>query len=229
MANSRQVINSRLADTSSYRRSYPGAFTASDVYAVITLPGGEVRSLGSLIALSISTHRDTFPVGALSYVNPRGLTQGHVTIAGTLMFHTIDRSAMTLPNYRGHAHETITGNRIPGTAMPDELPLFDIHINYVNEIGMASFEAIFGVRLIDFGKTVSLENLHPVESYSYMALDYQPMQDVLSGRPGDTNFVLNPSDRPSVMLGDGSPGTYKSTFLQAGIEEDTGVQLKRGT
>ncbi len=209
----RTIVNSRLA-ADDYHRAYPGAFAANDIYAVLSLPGGEVRTLGELIAVSLSTHRDTFPVTALSFVNARGFTQGHRTIAGTLIFHTIDRSALALPGYSSHPHQGLNGPRSRGIALADELPLFDIHLNYVNEIGMASFEALYGVRLIDFGKTVSLENLQPVESYSYMAQDYQPMQPVLSVRPEEETFFLRAPERTNLQ--------------QVGVPEETQIILKRG-
>jgi hypothetical protein len=223
----RTYVNQQF-DPDTFHRSYPGAFSASDIYAVLRLPGGEVRTLGSLVAMSFSTHRDTFPVTALSYVNARGFTQGHRTIAGTLMFHTIDRAAFLLPNYRGHAHVGQNDYRLSGTALPDELPLFDIHINHLNEHGMVSFEALFGIRLIDFGKTVSLENLQPIESYSYMALDYQPLRPILSAEPDEANFFLRSPSKATVLMGDGGPSMARVSPLQAGISEDTGVTLTPG-
>lgn len=180
--------------TDYFHHSYPAAFSATDIYAVVVLPDGSFRALGNLAALSISTHRDTFPVSSMPYISARGFTQGHRTIAGTLMFHTIDRNAF---GYSGisepHRKYTVKGGSELGPGQADELPLFDIHLTYVNETGQASSESLYGVRTLDFGKTMSLENLHPIESYSYMALDYSPLFPVANGsRAADSSFFLKP-------------------------------------
>lgn len=174
--------------TESFHASYPGAFSAADIYATLQVPGNRTKVLGNLAAVSISTHRDAFPVTAMPYVSPRGFTQGHRVVAGTLMFHTLDRNAFGYPEEYGPNKYSLA---FKGEQHPDEFFLFDILISYVNDIGMAAYEQIIGIRLLDFGKTLSLENLHPIESYSYMALDYQPMRPVVSGDRGERSFVLN--------------------------------------
>jgi hypothetical protein len=178
--------------TDYFHLSYPGAFSAVDMYVVVSLPDGSVRTIGNLAALSISTHRDTFPVSSMPYINPRGFTQGHRTIAGTMMFHTIDRNAFGYSAINEPRRKyTVRGGNQLGPTQADELPLFDVHINYVNEEGGASLESLLGVRTLDFGKTMSLENLHPIESYSYMALDYSPMFPIVNGDQAANLFILN--------------------------------------
>lgn len=175
-----------------FHLAYPGAFSATDIYASVVLPDGSVRMIGNLAAISISTHRDTFPVSSMPYINPRGFTQGHRTIAGTMMFHTIDRNAFGYSAVNEPRRKyTVRGGSQFGPAQVDELPLFDVHITYVNEQGMASLESLFGVRTLDFGKTLSLENLQPIESYSYMALDYSPMNPVANSDWAENRFLLN--------------------------------------
>jgi hypothetical protein len=189
-----------------FRYKYPGAYTATDLFATVLLPGGSVRGLGNLAALSISTHRDTFPVVAMPTVSARGFTQGHRMVAGTMIFHTIDRNAFSYGVNELHTHDNAMGRRAHlGPPHPDELPLFDIHITYVNEIGMASFEGVFGVRILDLGKTMSLENLHPMESYSYMAIRYAPMRAITQTQDAHRRFfTYRRSDREQkkVKIGD---------------------------
>lgn len=193
----RTYITNKLALQNGFTSSYIGAFSATNIYATIRLPYDESPiALGSLAAISISTHRDVFPVTNMVNVDPVGFTQGHRTTAGTLIFHTIDRNAFFYnrrqPNPLRH-REAINGLDQRGLPHPDTLPLFDIHITYVNEEGMLSSEALFGIRLLDFGKTMSFENLHPMESYSFMALEYEPMRVVVAGSVQDieTQFMLN--------------------------------------
>jgi hypothetical protein len=199
-------VDRRLDDN--FQLRYPGAFSATDIYATINLPGWGPRSMGSLVAISLSTHRDTFPVTSMPYVDPRGFTQGHRTTAGTMIFHTIDRNAFFYTNRNGNSepnelvkHFAVRGTAHMGPPHPDTLPLFDVHINYVNQEGMLSFEAVYGVRILDFGKTVSLENLHPAESYSFMALEYDPMRVILSGDREERKFMLDriPNKEPQKL------------------------------
>jgi hypothetical protein len=171
-----------------YSRAYPGAFSASNAYALLRFPGA-TRKVGQLAALSVSTHRDTFPVGSMPFVSAKGFTQGRRMVAGTLIFHTIDRSVLA----NRYEHSYLGRHFIHDHA--DELPLFDILVVYVNEEGMASFEEVIGVRVVDFGRTVSLENLNPAETYSYMAIDYRPLRTISHGDPRDPRLfpgrVLN--------------------------------------
>jgi hypothetical protein len=213
----RKFIKDKLALTNSFTGSYMGAFSATNMYVTVRLPyeDGPI-AIGSLAALSISTHRDVFPVTNMYNVNPRGFTQGHRTTAGTMIFHTIDRNAFFFdrrqPNGLRH-REAINGLDHRGLPHPDTLPLFDVHINYINEEGMVSSEGLFGVRLLDFGKTMSFENLHPMESYSFMALEYEPMRVLVSGNSLELEkqFLLSrPSTRqpiPTTVFGPPVPKT----------------------
>lgn len=198
-----------------FLRGYPGAFSAVDIYPIIRFPGNVIRSLGSVAAISISTHRDVFPVSSMPYVNPRGFTQGHRTIAGTIIFHTIDRSAL--------------GFRLkPHHQNADELPLFDILITYVNDSGMLSYEEISGIRVLDFGKTVSLENLNPVESYSYMALDYKALRSIIGGT--DEGFLIkrsNNKNQKAISL-DGIRIATHDPLSQADLEQPENASASWG-
>lgn len=191
----KKIINQGSLD-SSFSAAYLGAFSATNIFATIQFPYEKTPiALGSVAAISISTHRDVFPVTNMYNVDPRGFTQGHRTTAGTLIFHTIDKNAFYYNRHQPNPNryrQTVNGVDHVGAPHPDTFPLFDIHINYVNEEGMLSFEALYGIRLLDFGKTMSFENLHPMESYSFMAIEYSPMRVVISGEvDGQKKFLLN--------------------------------------
>ena len=61
-------------------------FSGVDIVAYVTLPGKRSYTLGSLNLLSISTHRDKFPVTALGKIRVKGFTAGHRTVGGTMVF-----------------------------------------------------------------------------------------------------------------------------------------------
>ncbi len=214
----RRIVD-KLALDSGFTSEYIGAFSATNIFATIQLPYEKTPiALGTVAAISISTHRDAFPVTNMYNVDPRGFTQGHRTTAGTLIFHTIDRNAFFYNRRQSNPNrlrETINGPDHVGLPHPDTLPLFDIHINYVNEEGMLSFEALYGIRLLDFGKTMSFENLHPMESYSFMAIEYSPMRAVVSGdQSGQNKLLLNRTTTrdpiPTTQFGPPAPGVVLS-------------------
>lgn len=228
----RKYVIDKLNLTRGFTSQYLGAFSATNIYATIRLPYDQAPiALGSLAAISISTHRDVFPVTNMYNVDPRGFTQGHRTTAGTLIFHTIDRNAFFYdrrqPNPLRH-RETINGLDHRGLPHPDTLPLFDIHVNYINEEGMLSAESLFGVRLLDFGKTLSFETLHPMESYSFMALEYEPMRVIVSGNSLEVEkqFLLNRSTTrnpiPTTVFGPPIPKTSFTDPLVNGPEDHIG-------
>lgn len=168
------------------------SFTATDIYATVLLSDSTEFHLGNLSLISVSTHRDSFPVGAMGYVAPRGFTKGHRTVAGSLVFSGIDRNAF---------YEL---GRIwsPGYTLYDTLPPFDVLIVYVNEMGDAAYERIEGIEILDYSRTVSLENLIPYESYSYSAINYHPVQPAT--QPNNSQFTLNRSTRQPLRFVSGS-------------------------
>jgi len=134
--------------------------------------------LGTLAMISVSSHRDKFPVTACSRIGPKGFCSGHRVTAGTLMFNTIDREAFTkITNTARERWKT------PDTLMADEFPGFDIVITFVNERGYASYSTIDGVTILDEGITYSMENIALMESYSYMAVSRTPLQPVFYYEP----------------------------------------------
>jgi hypothetical protein len=152
----------------------PMVFSATDMTAYVSLPTKKVYKLGSLALVSISTHRDKFPVTGLGSIKIRGITAGHRMVGGTLVFSSYDRYVW----YR--MIEGISKKEFaPITSvLPDNLPPFDITIVMVNEEGIGSMTGLLGVSLLDEGETYSLDNIAIMESYSYMAVDRIPLQPI---------------------------------------------------
>jgi hypothetical protein len=176
------------------------SINATDLTAAISLPTGQVLELGTLSMVSLSTHRDTFPVTAMGYVNAKGFTRGHRLTAGTLVFSVFDRSAFTklLNPLEAPKGYTETAARESKTQIKsafynmhaDELPPFDIHIIYANEDGLLCYEALLGVTIADKGSVRSMDLVQIQESYSYMAVDHVPIQRL--ERVGTASGVTTP-------------------------------------
>ena len=110
-----------------------------------------------------------FAVTGLGRVGIKGFTQGHRTVAGTLVFSSFDRGAF----YRKFG--SIKNEQIYKD-MPDELPPFNIIMCFVNEFGDASFSALEGVTLLDSSRSYTIDNPVSMETYSYMAVREVPLQ-----------------------------------------------------
>jgi len=166
------------------------AFSGVDIVAYVTLPGKKSYVLGTLNMLSISSHRDKFPVTALGKIRVRGFTGGHRTVGGTLVFATFDRTVwsrmiLAADEWKDKRPQNIdprvTKNTPLNMFLPDELPPFDITVSFVNEAGAISYTGVLGVTILDEGETYSIDNIAVMETYSYMAVDRIPFQPIGSG------------------------------------------------
>jgi hypothetical protein len=181
-------------------------FSATDIVAHISLPNVKSYKLGTLALLSISSHRDKFPVSTLGRVAPKGFTYGHRTIGGTMVFSTIDRSVwhnllgIMQANRRKHFPQDLYRSH------PDDLPPFDVTLSFVNEWGRVSFAGIQGCTILDEGESFSLEQVEINETYSYMALDKVPMQPLWPDTSPAKQVPAKPS--PTSDFGAGTPLQY---------------------
>lgn len=183
----------------------PAGFSAVDLNAFMhPIPGsglGGPVQFGTLAMLSVSSHRDKFPVSALSRVGPRGFTYGHRTIAGTLAFNTLDSDAFIKALHDQQPVWSLSDLH------PDELPPFDIQIVLVNDFGEISVTMLKSVTILDCGTTYSLDQVTLMETYSYMALDRTPLQPARLMGPKKTapqitdEMAVAPVTTPGVAVG----------------------------
>ena len=57
----------------------------------------------------------------------------------------------------------------------DELPPFDITISFANEYGTQARLAIYGVRIINEGQTMSINDVYTENTYQFVATDIEYM------------------------------------------------------
>jgi len=234
-----------IGDLKRNRQENP-IFSATDISAYFCIPQDPYSIsrnkteptrnylIGNLSVVSISTHRDKFPVTALGNVGVRGFTRGHRIIGGTLVFQTFDRHAfydffIDLEVTRtGASREDLTS--AISTILADEMPPFDIIISMVNEDGAVAFTSILGVVIQDEGKAMSVDNISISETYSYMAAAYLPMQPTLPKPHKPTSsdasyhnnifnkyrLSLNPKYQSSFNIGIGYSGSGSSLNLNTG-------------
>lgn len=124
-------------------------------------------TIPNLAGISISRHRDKAPVHCLGFLGPRGFIGSRRTTAGTLIFWLGDMtpiSALLSPTFQ---------NKL---LLPDEIPLFDLYITFINDQGAWSSCMVQGMTILDEGTVIepsSPEGI--VVTYSYMAMSSTPI------------------------------------------------------
>lgn len=152
---------------SKYQETYT-SFSGADIVAIITGPSGKAHTLGTLQTVSYSTYRPTAPVFALGQIGAKGAVRGARTVAGSLIFTVFDRHVLY------DVMEEIAGKGF--TLKSDEIPAFDITINFLNEYGQSSRLVIYGVHLLSEGQTMSIEDMITENTMEFIAMNIDVMK-----------------------------------------------------
>jgi hypothetical protein len=145
------------------------SYSGCDIIVTAALPSINAEAnevyftLGSLQTLSVSTHQDKRPVRSIGNINAKDYVMGQRTIAGSLVFAVFDR----------HFADKIMKQL--GITMADEIPALDLTINFANEYGRRSRMAIYGVKLINEGQVMSINDLYTENTYQFVALGMEPL------------------------------------------------------
>lgn len=133
----------------------------------------QTKVLAEAQTLSVSTYREKYPVRSLSTVYPKGFTRGPRTIAGSIVFSVFDKNVL----YEILQADTndYDANRSISSALIDQLPPFDITVNFANELGQTSTMVIYGCEFVSEGQTMSIHDLFIENTAQYVALDIDPM------------------------------------------------------
>lgn len=152
-----------MSDVVTYNKSFSGA----DIIASIDITNNNnIRKsfiLGMLSTLTYSIHQDKKPVRCLNNINAKDYVYGPRTIAGSLIFTVLDKHIIKelFDMYNNY--------------LMDELPPFDITISYANEYGAQARMAIYGIRIINEGQTMSVNDIYCENTYQYVAQDIEYM------------------------------------------------------
>ncbi len=150
------------------------------------------KVLGEIQTLSISDHREKYPVRTLGSVYPRSITRGPRTISGSLVFTTFNQHVMheflEATEYRSTGVGDFDRFRYSSYVM-DQIPPLDISISFANEYGNLSWMAILGVEFVNEGQVMSIEDLFIEGTAQYIARDFDPIRSVANRRLSRTNGV----------------------------------------
>lgn len=167
----------RTEDSTNFIGTAPGGlsnfgaiFAPTDMVAVAYSPlTAQPIELGTLLFLSLSVHRDKFPVVSMGRRGVRGFTRGHRTVAGSMVFHFMDEDALTrIADELASAYPKAHSKR---RVLSDELPPFDVFLSFVNENGFSTEFQIMGIEILDSGITVGMDDPNISETLSYAAVD----------------------------------------------------------
>lgn len=123
--------------------------------------------ISNLAGVSISTHRDKFPVQTLGRMNPAGFVGSRRTVAGSLLFWLGDISPLTgllAPAYQNKLY------------FADELPPFDLYLTFMNDQGHWASCVVQGITILDEGTVIEQAMAEGIViTYSYMAMSSTPI------------------------------------------------------
>ena len=140
--------------------------------------------------ISISSHREKFPVRVLGRVNPKSRTRGSRTIAGSFIFTLFNKTALwdllqaTSNFYSSGVGIGGTDSGYPemSTVLVDQLPPFDMTILCSNELGDNSYIALYGIEIQNEGLTLSIQDIITEDVMQFTALDWEPMRPLTKKR-----------------------------------------------
>lgn len=158
------------------------SFSGADIVAYIHIPPQQIGAtesmgpyretepivgiLGTLQTISYSTHRDVAPVRCLGKVRPYAYTRGPRTIAGTMVWATMDQHVLAEA-----LKYTYTRDWDPSTIMTDQIPAFNVIITFNNEYGDVSTMGLYGIRFVNEGMTMSVDDILTEQTNTYIATD----------------------------------------------------------
>lgn len=152
------------------------SFSGTDVVVTAQLApindGDEMKihTLGSLQTISYSTHQDKAPVRSIGNINAIDYVMGQRTIAGTMVF------AMFSQHWMVPLLEELSQYTNGTDIWTDELPPLNITINMANEYGYKSSMVLYGVKFIDDGGVMSVNDLYTENTLQYLAVGIEPLR-----------------------------------------------------
>lgn len=144
------------------------------------------KVIGEIQTISYSIHMEKRPVRSIGNVNAKDYVMGPRTIAGSLVFAVFNKhfAKDIIADHNGYFKE--------GTAfMVDELPPFNIVISMANEYGLRSKLVIYGVRLLNEGQVMSVNDVYTENTYQFVATDIEYLNDEVkySSRPDNAYWI----------------------------------------
>ena len=186
-----------MANVSKYSKTFT-SYSGADIVATFN---GIV--VGELQAITYSVTREKAPIYVMGDPNPKSFSRGKRGIAGSLVFTVFDRDSLhSLKQEKNvHAHGLNSTALSEGDVKPihelaasidaaspqtawknkrkpiysDEIPPFDITINFLNEYGQAAKMTIYGVEILNEGMGMSIDDITTEKACTFIARNLEEM------------------------------------------------------
>lgn len=182
-------------------------YSGTDIMVIFSIPiTSSVLSLNKpfklsseLQTLSISSTTSVLPVRRCGESRPAAYGKGGRTIAGSMVFVVTNRD----PFSEIFTVDAKSNSMVNDSAWHiDQMPPFDIVISAQNESGGAGAQIIENARIVNWGTTLSVDDLYTEYTYSYVAENVTPflavedVQDIssLRGSWQNTQAPKTPDD-----------------------------------
>ena len=202
------------------------SYSGCDITVTASLPMingeavGKYYTLGSIQTLSISTHQDKRPVRSLGVINAKDYVMGPRTIAGSMVFAVFNK------HFASDIMADLGAAAGKDVVLPDEIPALDITINFANEYGRMSRMAIYGVKLINEGQVMSINDLYTENTYQFVALGLEPLTS--EGMMEGSDWMGRRAPMPSkyeYYIADSLPESKSEALKTKAFEDNTGVNI----
>lgn len=168
------------------------AYSGCDIVCTVDFPTTTGKSVsttfGTLQTISYSIHQEKMPVRVLGNMNAKDWVFGPRTIAGSLVFAVLNKHWLVDLYDQLYENAEMKGWHF----ITDEIPPFNITISFANEYGFDSRMAIYGVRLINEGQTMSVNDLYIENTYQFVANDINYMDSLSSYQKGESKIASSP-------------------------------------
>lgn len=141
--------------------------------------------LFDLQTVSIQSHREKFPVRTLGRVFPKSYTRGPRTLAGSFIFTLFNKAALwdLLQTSRSFYSSGVGSggtdsgiSEVSEAVLADQLPPFDLTILCSNEYGDSSYMALYGVEIVNDGRTLSIQDMITENVMQFIARDFEDIR-----------------------------------------------------
>lgn len=183
---------------STYTKTFT-SFSGADIVATFA---GKV--VGELQAITYSVTREKAPIYCMGDPNPKSFSRGKRGIAGSLVFTVFDRDALhaiKTSQFALHRHELNSSadgldpravhdtdgiteataraawNRDVTPVYSDEIPPFDITINFLNEYGQSATMTLHGVEILNEGMGMSIDDITTEKACTFIARAITEMKE----------------------------------------------------
>jgi hypothetical protein len=152
------------------------SFSGVDMVAMCQIPGLDGAqanyTLGSLQTLSYSIHMQRAPIRSIGNINAKDYVMGPRTIAGSLVFAVFNK------HFAYEVMNSIKKEYNPRyTFLADELPPFNVTVSFANEYGAQARLVIYGIRLVNEGQVMSVNDIYTENTYQFVATDIEYLTD----------------------------------------------------